>query len=196
VAVDGSDVFVRFDGEAASRATRPEDLAVIGREGPGAPHHADLPFSPRVLVMTDNQRRDKMSAFKSFISRVRDEARSRRPWLRVSVSPRVARFLIAAGARPEGGRSGPAADKEDCLVTVMRAGDPLVTFGVAADERGAAKLWPLIARPGVAQPSAVPWLAVGLEVGVAVHPGDLGWLADFERCWAWCWLNNVGRASR
>ena len=31
VAVDGSDVFVRFDGEPASRATRPEDLAVIGQ---------------------------------------------------------------------------------------------------------------------------------------------------------------------
>ena len=35
MAVDGSDVFVRFDGELASRAARPEDLAVIGQEGPG-----------------------------------------------------------------------------------------------------------------------------------------------------------------
>ena len=33
MAVDGSDVFVRFDGEPASRATRPEDLAVIGPGG-------------------------------------------------------------------------------------------------------------------------------------------------------------------
>jgi hypothetical protein len=27
MAVDGSDVFVRFDGETVSRATRPEDLS-------------------------------------------------------------------------------------------------------------------------------------------------------------------------
>lgn len=33
MAVDGSDVFVRFDGEPESRAVRPEDLTVIG-QGP------------------------------------------------------------------------------------------------------------------------------------------------------------------
>ncbi len=98
--------------------------------------------------------------------------------------------------QPPGCAVSVAVDGTAALVTVMRAGDPLVTFGVAADERGAAKLWPLIARPGVVRPSAVPWLAAGLEVGVAVHPGDLGWLGDFERCWAWCWLNHVGRTSR
>jgi hypothetical protein len=87
-------------------------------------------------------------------------------------------------------------DGTAALVTVMRGGDPLVTFGVAADEPGAERLWPLIARPGVPQPSAVPWLTAGLEVGVAVHPGALGWLGDFERCWAWCWLDHVGGTSR
>jgi hypothetical protein len=114
------------------------------------------------------------------------------------VDPRVLdqlRPLTVTGThpmpRPPGCTVSVAVDGTAALVTVMRAGDPLVTFGVAADERGAAKLWPLIARLGVAQPSAVPWLAVGLEVGVAAHPGDLGWLGDFERCWAWCWLNNV-----
>lgn len=83
---------------------------------------------------------------------------------------------------------GPAA-----LVTVMRGGAPLATFGVAADEAGADEVWPLLhdrlADP--ARPSATPWLAVRLEAGAAVYPGDLGWLGDFERCWAWAWLGTI-----
>jgi hypothetical protein len=79
---------------------------------------------------------------------------------------------------------GPAA-----LVTVDRDGAPLVTFGVAADQDGAAVLWPLISEPAVAEPSAVPWIAVRLEVGLGLSPDDGDWLGDFERCWAWAWLD-------
>ena len=42
--------------------------------------------------------------------------------------------------QPPGCAVSVAVDGTAALVTVMRAGDPLVTFGVAADERGAAKL--------------------------------------------------------
>jgi hypothetical protein len=78
---------------------------------------------------------------------------------------------------------GPAA-----LVTVFRDDAPLVMFGVAADEAGAAELWPLL-NAQVPEPSAVPWLAVRLQAGLALHPGDGRWLGDFERCWAWAWLS-------
>jgi hypothetical protein len=78
---------------------------------------------------------------------------------------------------------GPAA-----LVTVSRGEAPLVTFGVAADEKGAAELWSLIGRPGVPKPPATPWLAVKLEPGLLLHRDHADWLGDFERCWAWAWL--------
>ena len=83
---------------------------------------------------------------------------------------------------------GPAA-----LVTVFRGEAPLVTFGVAADAAGAADLWPLISRAWepMAAPSATPWLAVRLEPGLLLHGGDADWLGDFERCWAWCWLDQA-----
>lgn len=80
-------------------------------------------------------------------------------------------------------------DGSAALVTVLRGQAPLVTFGAAADEGGADELWKLLGRNGVARPSAVPWLAARLEVGSVLHLGDLGWLGDFERCWAWCWLS-------
>ena len=56
VAVDGSDVIVRFDGEPTSRATRPEDLAAEAQEpdrpasghphDPAANHHDHDPAAP------------------------------------------------------------------------------------------------------------------------------------------------------
>lgn len=96
---------------------------------------------------------------------------------------------------PPGGTIKVTVDGTAALVTVFRGTAPLVTFGVAADEAGAADLWPLIARPGIRQPSAAPWLAAGLEMGAAAHQDDLRWLGDFERCWAWCWLSSAGEAS-
>jgi hypothetical protein len=97
---------------------------------------------------------------------------------------------------PPGGTIQVTVDGQAAMVTVNRDGAPLVTFGVAADQAGAAKLWPLISQPAgvvghrydAAEPSAVPWLAVRMEVGLALHLSDAGWLGDFERCWAWAWL--------
>ena len=109
------------------------------------------------------------------------------------------RPLMVAGEHqlrnPPGGTVKVTIDGTAALVTVFRGAAPVVTFGVAADEAGAADLWPLIARPGIRQPSAVPWLAVGLEIGAAAHQDDLGWLGDFERCCAWCWLSSAGGPS-
>ena len=106
------------------------------------------------------------------------------------------RQMTATGSHSVPGFPGCAAkvtvDGTAALVTVFRDEAPLVTFGVAADADGAKQLWPLIGRPDVAEPSAVPWLAARLEVGVALHPGDADWLGDFERCWAWAWLGQGG----
>jgi hypothetical protein len=90
-------------------------------------------------------------------------------------------------------------DGSAALVTVYRGGAPLVTFAVAADDQAASQLWPLITVPAgppggypAARPTATPWLAARLETGVTVHPADLAWLGDFERCWAWAWLDGKG----
>ncbi len=82
-------------------------------------------------------------------------------------------------------------DGTAALVTVYREDAPLVTFGVAADQAGAAALWPLLGQSEAPEPSAVPWLAVRLQPGLALYPGDADWLRDFERCWAWAWLNEA-----
>jgi hypothetical protein len=122
---------------------------------------------------------------------------------RDEIAPRVLeqlRPLTVTGTHPMPQPAGctvkVTVDGTAALVTVMDGGDPLVTFGVAADERGAEQLRQLIARPGVPQPSAVPWPAAGLEAGVAAHPGALDWLGDFERCWAWCRLDQIGGTGR
>lgn len=96
---------------------------------------------------------------------------------------------------PPGGTLQVTVDGTAALATVMRGDAPLATLAVAADEAGAAKLWKLAGREDVAQPSAVPWLAVRLEAGMLLHPDDAEWLGDFERCWAWAWLDSLGIAQ-
>jgi hypothetical protein len=85
-----------------------------------------------------------------------------------------------------------AVDGTSALVTPMRDSWPLVTMGVAADEAGADEVWPLIGHPEIARPSPAPWIAVKLENGAIVHPTDVGWLSDFEQCWAWAWMDQLG----
>jgi len=70
---------------------------------------------------------------------------------------------------------------------------PIVTFGVAPRSRGAAKLWAMLhdGRPTdteAPQPPAAPWLAVRMEFGALDFPDALDWLADYERCIAWTWI--------
>jgi hypothetical protein len=86
-------------------------------------------------------------------------------------------------------------DGTAALVTPARDSVPLVTMGVAADESAADYLWPLMGEghPEAARPSAVPWIAVRLEAGATLYPADLRWLGDFERCWAWAWLDRLGQ---
>ena len=94
---------------------------------------------------------------------------------------------------PPGGTLQVSVDGSAVLATVLADDDaPLVTLAVAADADGAQKLWRLIGGPDVAEPTATPWLAVKLQVGVWLHPAATDWLGDFERCWAWAWLAQAG----
>lgn len=70
---------------------------------------------------------------------------------------------------------------------------PLVTFGVA--ERSGANLWRLLhqAREANVQMSPdncppEPWVAARMEVGISIMPEHAEWLADFERCIGWAWI--------
>lgn len=83
------------------------------------------------------------------------------------------------------------------VMTVFAGADALVTFAVAGRSRQSAPLWAYMqaqhsAAPGLAAP-AVPWLAVALRQGLALHPQGSEWLGDFERCVAWTFLckNNL-----
>lgn len=40
-------------------------------------------------------------------------------------------------------------------------------------------------------PPALPWCAVRIEIGMAVHPQPADWLGDLERCLAWGWIEMV-----
>lgn len=84
--------------------------------------------------------------------------------------------------------------------TVQRQPAPVVTFGVAPIGSDAAGLWQVLhgARGGledtpfatdVGRPPATPWLAARIEIGAGLmQPADLLWMADFERCVAWAWI--------
>jgi len=72
---------------------------------------------------------------------------------------------------------------------------PLVTFGVARRERNAKKLWDYLVQttPGLRFPPAmpgVPWLGAVPYQTLQFFP-DASWLADFESCVAWAWIERV-----
>jgi hypothetical protein len=79
---------------------------------------------------------------------------------------------------------------------------PVVTFGIAADAASSPKLWRLLHEGGVGKhatspdrPPATPWIGARMEIGAALTaPGDLSWIADFERCLAWALIDRRGRA--
>lgn len=89
-------------------------------------------------------------------------------------------LLITVWGPPTEGRQGPA---------------PFVTMGVAPTPLASAELWPLIASgggeeqiPQLASPAA-PWCAVKVYDTAALWPEAMSWLGDFERCFAWAWID-------
>ena len=90
------------------------------------------------------------------------------------------------------------------MVTLWREAAPVVTFGVVADAKDSAKLWrtPCIkaarasTRRNPERPPAAPWLGVRMEAGAAsTPPDDLLWLANFERCLAWTFIERRALAQ-
>ncbi len=88
------------------------------------------------------------------------------------------------------------------MVTIWREAAPVVTFGVAADA-DSAKLWRLLHQGGAGKhatnperPPAAPWIGVRMEAGAASTPrDDLLWLANFERCLGWAFIERRARAQ-
>lgn len=81
-------------------------------------------------------------------------------------------------------------------ITTSKGPVPLLTMGVTANEEYAARLWsdlhrslsvPVVTDPD-SPPVEVPWCAVRLDIGAKLQSEDLYWLADFERCLAWAFL--------
>lgn len=89
---------------------------------------------------------------------------------------------------------------------------PLVTWGVAPDAPAVAALWPALVRQqqtadGLLReiglppqcreippsPESTPWIAVVLELGLALAPDAAGWLGDLERVVAWAWVDEIRR---
>ena len=93
------------------------------------------------------------------------------------------------------------------VATVFRGATPITTFGAAATDADAGVVWAaleyLVNSPAAMQfhgedgaprhgrPDSLPWVAAVVLRGVG-HD-DTVWLADFERCLAWAWLER--RAS-
>jgi hypothetical protein len=88
------------------------------------------------------------------------------------------------------------------IVKLWREATPVVTFGVAADAASSPKLWRLLHEGGVGKhatspgrPPATPWIGARMEIGAALTASDdLSWIADFERCLAWAFIDRRGRA--
>lgn len=86
-------------------------------------------------------------------------------------------------------------------VAALPEGNPLVTCFCCWQPQGEARFWAFVGAfidgqrrdflagflPGgmPRRPQAVPWLAVLIWPGLALHPDAVGWLGDLERCVAW-----------
>jgi hypothetical protein len=89
------------------------------------------------------------------------------------------------------------------IVNLWREATPVVTFGIAADPASSPKLWRLLHEGGAGKhatsrdrPPAAPWIGARMEIGAALTaPDDLLWIADFERCLAWAFIDRRGRAQ-
>ena len=89
------------------------------------------------------------------------------------------------------------------MLTLWREATPVVTFGVAADGKGSAELWRLLHQGGAGKhatsperPPAAPWIGARMESGAASTPrDDLLWLANFERCLGWAFIERRARTQ-
>jgi hypothetical protein len=89
------------------------------------------------------------------------------------------------------------------IVKLWREATPVVTFGIAADAASSPKLWRLLHDGGAGRhatspdrPPAAPWIGARMEIGAALTaPDDLLWIADFERCFAWAFIDRSRRAQ-
>jgi hypothetical protein len=88
------------------------------------------------------------------------------------------------------------------VFTVWRGAEPVVTCGLAWTAEGEAEAWPAIEKvyldlsdrhpqllapaKEANKPASLPWLAVVLLPSLLNQSrDDVGWLGDFERCFAW-----------
>lgn len=81
------------------------------------------------------------------------------------------------------------------LATIM-AETPICTLAIADRSVGAQKLLQMIHKDVEAatdplKPPRAPWCAARIEVGLADHLDDMNWLADFQRCLAWTWIESL-----
>jgi hypothetical protein len=91
----------------------------------------------------------------------------------------------------------------DCAIVTVWSEDegedvPIATIGIAAGRREAERLWAMLHATYVGmgdelatpddQAPPLPWCAARLEVGIALRPDALEWIADAERSIAWTWI--------
>ena len=95
-------------------------------------------------------------------------------------------------------------DGNGVMVTVWSGDFPLATFGVAPDDESAVTLWPEIERLYLQltdqaimrsadfepprRPSRTPWISA---IVIGADPEAAYWIGDFERCFAWAWLEKL-----
>ena len=108
-------------------------------------------------------------------------------------------------------------ERGSLLFTLHRGEEPIVTCGVAPDKTAADEVWPVLqgmyldlfdrGQQCIAtfermylqtadwelanKPESTPWLAVVLVAMSNVYVTE-SWIADFERCIAWAWLDESG----
>ncbi|HTV33263.1 MAG TPA: hypothetical protein VME69_09205 [Methylocella sp.] len=82
------------------------------------------------------------------------------------------------------------------LLATVLAETSICTMAVADRSVGAQKLWHMIHK-GVEtatdpeSPPRAPWCAARIEPGFSSHLDDREWLADFQRCLAWTWIESL-----
>lgn len=97
-----------------------------------------------------------------------------------------------------------------CVVTVFAQlrdtatpdPEPVVTFGVASHPSCSDRLWRLLHsnfhlfRTDPRKPPAAPWCAAMLHpAALALRHESPEWIADFERCLAWAWIEQRGEET-
>lgn len=95
---------------------------------------------------------------------------------------------------------------ENVMVSVIYGSASVATFAVAMREEGSTSLWNQLhgwaEHEGVMpvmtcaeNPPAVPWCAAKLDAGIFQLAAfdALPWIGDFERCFAWTWIERNKR---